>query len=122
MRDAGHRAVAATLVHLQEFCVWQGVETQVHGFVRQYLHCADSRAGDIVPRPLGETVHGTMPGEVVHFDYPHMGEGGPQASQGLSEDGGFRHILVLLNDWSDFVPLEPVVVGTVELTSSSLLN
>ncbi|CAN0007235.1 unnamed protein product, partial [Sphacelaria rigidula] len=68
-RDAGHRGVAATLVRSQEFCVWKGVETHVREFVRQCLHCADSRAGDVVPRPLGEMAHGTTPNEVVHFDY-----------------------------------------------------
>ena len=59
--------------------------------VRQCLHCADMRSGDVVPRPLGETIHGTAPNEVVHFDYLYVGESGPQASQGLSEDGGFRY-------------------------------
>ncbi|CAM9790553.1 unnamed protein product, partial [Sphacelaria rigidula] len=73
MRDAGHRGVAATLVRLQELCVWQGIETHVREFVCQSLHCADSRAGDVVPRPLGETVHGTTPNEVVHFDFLHVG-------------------------------------------------
>ncbi|CAM9130837.1 unnamed protein product, partial [Sphacelaria rigidula] len=68
MRDAGHRGVAATLVRLQEFCVWQGMETHVREFVRQCLHCADSRADDVVPRPLGETVRGTATNEVVYFD------------------------------------------------------
>ena len=29
MRDAGHRGVAATLVRLQEFCVWSGMEAQM---------------------------------------------------------------------------------------------
>ena len=57
-------------------------------FVRQWLHCADAPSGDVVPRPLGETVHGTAPNEEVHFDYLHVGESGPQASQGLPEDGG----------------------------------
>ena len=67
MRDAGHRGVAATLVRLQEFCVWSGMESHVRDFVGQCLHCADTRSGDVVPRPLGETVHGTAPNEVVHF-------------------------------------------------------
>ena len=58
---------------------------------------------DVVPRPLGETVHGTAPNEVVHFDYLHVGESGPQASQGLPEDGGFRYILVIMHDLSNFV-------------------
>ena len=92
MRDAGHRDVAATLVCLQEVCVWSGMEAQMREFVRQCLHCADTSSGDVVPGPLGETVHGTAPNEAVHFDYLYVGESGPQASQGLSEDGGFRYI------------------------------
>ena len=67
MLDAGHRGVAATLVRLQEFCVWSGMEVQMHEFVRQCLHCADTRSGDVVARPFGETVHGTAPNEVAHF-------------------------------------------------------
>ena len=63
-RDAEHRGVAATLVRLQEFCVWSGIEAQMREFVRQCLHCADTRSEDVVPRPLGETVHGTAPNEV----------------------------------------------------------
>ena len=122
MRDAGHRGAAATLVRLQEYCVWQGMENQVREFVRQCLHCADSRAGDVIPRPLGETVHGTMPNEVVHFDYLYVGKSGPLASQGLSEDAGFRYILVIMDDLSNFVTLEPVAVCTAELTAESLLN
>ena len=81
MRDAGHRGVA-TLVRLQEFGVWSGMEAQMREFVRQCLHCADTRSGDVAPRPLGETVN--APNEVVHFDYFYVGENGPQASQGLS--------------------------------------
>ena len=98
------------------------METQVRDFVRQCLHCADSRAGETVPRPLGETVHGTMPGEVVHFDYLYVGESGPLASQGLSEEGGYRYILVLMDDLSNFVRLEPVAVCTAEFTATSLLD
>ena len=74
MHDAGHRGIAATLVRLQELCVWSGVEAQMCEFVPQCLHCANTRSGDVVPRPLGETVHGTAPNEVVHFDYLYVGE------------------------------------------------
>ena len=49
MRDAGHRGVAATLVHSQGFCAWSGMEAQIREFVRQCLHCADTRSGDVVP-------------------------------------------------------------------------
>ena len=63
-----------------------------------------------------------MPNEVVHFDYLYVGESGPLASQGLSEDAGFRIILVIMDDLSNFVTLEPVAVCTAELTAESLLN
>ena len=122
MRDAGHRGVAATLVRLQEYCVWSGMEADVREFVRQCLHCADTRSGDVVPRPLGETVHGTAPNEVVHFDYLYVGESGPLASQGLSEAGGFRYLLVIMDDLSNFVCLEPVEVCTAEATAAALLT
>ena len=100
MLDAGHRGVVATLVRLQEFCIWSGMGAQMRVFVRQCLHCADTRSGDVVARLLGETVHGTAPNDAVHFDYLHVGESGPQSSQGLPEDGGFRYILVIMDDLS----------------------
>ena len=118
-RDAGHRGVAATLVRVQEFGVWSGMEAQMRALVRQCLHCADTRPGDVVPCPLGEKVHRTAPNEVVHFDYLCVGESNPQASQGLSEDSGFRYILVIMDDFSNFVPIEPVVVCTAEATAES---
>ena len=90
--------------------------------MRQCLHFADTRSGDVVPRPLGETVHGTAPNEVVHFDYLCVGESNPQASQGLSEDSSFRYILVIMDDLSNFVLVEPVVVCTAEATAEPLLT
>ena len=91
-------------------------------FVRQCLHCTDTLSGDVVPRPLGETVHSTAPNEVVHFDYVYVGESGPQASQGLFEDAGFLFILVIADDLSNFVSMEPVEVCTAEATAASLLT
>ena len=122
MRDAGHRGVAATLVRLQEFFVWSGMEAQMREFVQQCLHCVDTRSEDVVPRPLGETVHGTAPNEVVHFDCLYVGESGPQAYQGLSEDGGFRYILIIMDDLSNFMSMESVEVCTAEATAASLLT
>ena len=52
----------------------------------------------------------------------YVGESGPQASQGLPEDGGFRYILVIMNDLSNFVLMEPVEVCTAEATAASLLT
>ena len=59
------------------------------------------------------------PNEVVHFDYLYVGENGQQASQGLSGDGCFRYILVIMDDLSNFASMEPVEVCTAEETAAS---
>ena len=56
-----------TLQWLSENCCWFRMEEHVTEFVKQFIHRVDSKAGE-VPHPPGETVHGTRPGEVVHFD------------------------------------------------------
>ena len=78
-------------------------------FVRQCLHCADTRSGDVVPRPLGETVHGTAPNEVMHLT-TMWARVARKVLKVLSEDSGFRYILVNMDDLSNFVSMEPVVV------------
>ena len=51
-----------------------------------------------------------------------MGDSGPLASQGLSEEAEFRYILVIMDDLSNFVSLEPVAVCTAEATAAYLLQ
>ena len=46
----------------------------------------------------------------------------PVRLQGLSEDGGFRYILVMMDDLINFVLVEPVEVCTTEATAASLLT
>ena len=58
----------------------------------------EARAGEIAPRPYGDTVHGTAPGEVVHLDFLYVGSSGPEGSGGLPEEDGFRYILVIMDD------------------------
>ena len=58
----------------------------------------------------------------MHFDCLYVGESGPQASQGMSEDSGFRCILVVMDDLSNFVSMELVVFCTAEATAQSLLT
>ena len=45
--------------------------------------------------------------EVVHFDFLYVGSSGPEGSEGLPEEDGFRYILVIMDDLSNFVSLEP---------------
>ena len=72
-------------------------------FVKHCLHCMDPRAGGKIPRPLGETVHGRRPGEVLHFECLYVGNSVPLGKDGLDEGDGFKYILVTIYDLSDFV-------------------
>ena len=62
IKAAGHRGVVATLQRPQEHCSWFRMEVHVTEFVKQCLHCMDSKAGEKIPRPLGDTVHERRPG------------------------------------------------------------
>ena len=67
----------------------------------------DSKAGEKVPHPLGKTVHGTRPSELVHFDYLYVGASLPLSDDDLNEDGGYSYILVMMDNMSNWVWLEP---------------
>ena len=73
MQDAGHRSVRATTHRLGAYCAWDHMEKDIAKFVRQCLHCVDSKASNAMPRPLGDLVDGTEVGAVLHFDYPSQG-------------------------------------------------
>ena len=76
-----------------------------------------------MPRPYGDTVHGTAPGEVVHFDFLYVGSSGPEGSEGLPEEDEFRYTwLVITDDLSNFVSLESAEACTAEVTAKHLLN
>ena len=87
-------------------------------FVKQCLHCLDSQAGEKVPRPLRETVHGTSPGEVFHFNCLHIRDSGHLGKDGLDEvqihlghDGRFEQFLV--------VEIHGIVHGSVGCEAST---
>ena len=84
MKDAGHRGVVATLQRLQGYCSWFRMEVHVTPFVKQCLHCMDSKAGEKIRRPLGETMHGRRS---VGFCM-YVGDSGPLGTDRL--DGEFE--------------------------------
>ena len=66
--------------------------------------------------------NGTAPREVVHFDFLYVGNSGPEGSESLPEEDGFRYILVIMDDLSNFVSLEPAEACTAEVTAKHWLN
>ena len=112
MKAAGNRGICATMHRLGAYCVWEGMKEDVTEFVQQCLHCVDSRAGNVVPRSLGDILHGTEVREVLHFDYLKLED----------SDDGYGYVLVLVEDVSSFVSLQPAASCTSEVAARNILN
>ena len=122
MQDVGHRGARATTHRLGTYYVWDNMEKNMAKFVRQCLHCTESKAGNAMPRPLGDLVHGTEVADVLHFDY-HLSLGESDAIEmGGLVDGGYKHVLVLMDDVSRFVWLEEAVSCSMEVAARSVLK
>jgi len=67
-------------------------------------------------------VHGIHPGQVLHFDYLYVGASGPMEQEGLDERDGFKYILVIMDDLSNFVWLEPAGACTAAVTAQHLVQ
>ena len=72
----------------------------------------NSRAGNVVPRPLGKILHGTKIGEVFHFDYLKLED----------NDDGYTYVLVLVDDVSSFASLQTVASCTSDGAARSILE
>lgn len=52
-------------------------------------------------------LRGKRPGEVLHFDYLHVGKSRPLGEDGLDESNGYVYLLVTLDDLSSLMWMEP---------------
>ena len=74
-----------------------------------------------MPRPLGDLVRGTEVDDVLHFDYLSLGKNDAIDTGGLV-DGGYKHVLVLMDNVSRFVWLEEAVSCSMEVAARSVLK
>ena len=58
----------------------------------------------------------------TQYDFLYVGSSGPEGSEGLPEEDGFRYMLVIMDDLSNFVSLVPAEACTAEVTAKHLLN
>ena len=102
MQDAGHRGVRTTTNRLGAHCAWDNMEKDLAKFVRQCLHGIDSKAGNSIPRPPSDLMHGTKVCDVLHFGYLSLGKRDAIDMGGLVVRS-YKHVLVLMDDVSRFV-------------------
>eukprot|EP00171_Calliarthron_tuberculosum_P018475 IDg18475t1 len=59
-----------------------------------------------VPRPMGHAIRADSPNEVIHFEFLYLGE----------SDVGYTYVLIIKDDASSFVWLEPCTVADAKCT------
>ena len=67
-------------------------------------------------------MHGKRPGEVLHVDYLYVGDSVSLGKGALHEGDGFKCILVIVDDLSNFMWLEATVSCTAASTAKYLLR
>lgn len=106
----GHRGQDATESIIRENFVWRDMKGDIAEFVKTCIHCIVTRAGEVIPRPLGTQLHGQRPNEVVHVDYLFMGEG--------VDD--LKYVLLIRDELSSFVWLCATATATGEFAAEML--
>lgn len=108
----GHRGAKTTFENIFPYFSWRDMKTEIASFVNSCLHCVSTTGGLPVPRPMAHAIHADKPSEVIHFDFLLM----------HSSDEGLEYVLIVKDDASSFVWLEPCAAPYSETTVSVLLR
>jgi transposase InsO family protein len=111
--SAGHRAYEATLGAIKTYVAWTTMAKDVKVFLQNCLHCDATIPADKVPRPLGTQLHATKPNEILHFDFMYIG---------LSRDGKYQYLLLLMDDLSSYLWLVPCRTADAAATVDTLMR
>ncbi len=60
---SGHRGIKVTGTTVMNHFFWKGMKEDISTFYKSYLHCLCTAAGDVVPRPLGHSMHADKPNQ-----------------------------------------------------------
>lgn len=105
----GHRGVKVTEASIKSHFFWSKMDDDITKFITSCIHCLSTRTGEIIPRPLGHALHAVEPNKMLHFDFCYMSPG--------KDD--FTYVLVLKDDFSGYVWLEPTNLLTQRLPQTS---
>lgn len=74
--------------------MWEGMKREVVDLVLQCLYCADPKAGNMVPRPLGKVVQNSEIGEMLMIDFSSLG-----LSDDIEVGGLIEGVMVICLFW-----------------------
>lgn len=108
----GHHGVQSTILNIEKFLYWKEMKQDVQIFCKACLLCIQEKDGTISPRILGQNMHADEPNTLLHFDYLSMQE----------SNMGYKYILVLKDDASQFVELIPCQNATANEAVRGILS
>lgn len=108
--SAGHSGFELTNVTLMKHFKWSNMRDDTKTFINSCIHCQSTNEGETIPGPLGHAMHATKPNEILHFDYCYMESG----------EDGYKYVLLLKDDLSGYVMLNPTVEADANTTSTAL--
>ena len=101
-----------TLQGLRAKFIWTDMAEQVRDFVHRCILCCKTRAGTVVPPPLGKALRGDRPGMSLHMDYITMWEG---AGLLVLKDGFTSFVMLLEATAFDAATAEAAVIEWASL-------
>ena len=72
----GHRGVEPTYLRLKVVFNWKNMKEDVKQFIKNCIHCVANGGGNLTRVPLGHSIQGTRPNEVIHMDYVYICDNG----------------------------------------------
>lgn len=109
---AGHQGIDPKINNLLVYFNCSVMNKEVHTFVHSCLQCLSSESSRIVPLPLGNSIHGIKPNEVIHFYYCHM----------VPSTGSEQYVLIIKDDLTSYFWLIPCANTDLITTADSLLR
>ena len=109
---SGHRGYKTTQRNIKNHFWWKNIDAEIKAFCLSCIHCLITHTGQLIPRPLGHTLHAEKPNEIIHFDFCYITPG----------ENGFDYVLILKDDLSGFVRLVPATNANAETTADALID
>jgi Integrase zinc binding domain len=94
---SGHRPYDETRRKLLQGFVWHNMTEGTQLFLRNCIHCQSTSGPYRIPRPLMQTLHATVPNQLLHFEFLYIG---PSIS-------GCTYVLILKDDHTNYAWIRP---------------
>ncbi len=103
-----HRSCRSTKASIKDVFVWTDMDLMIEDFCQKCILCAKTRAGDRVPRPLGNLSVGEFPNDLIHFDYLYL------------DEGRYSYLLLIKDDFTGYCMLHRARAADADTTAEGL--